>query len=95
MQDSGHAAAEAFGDALASYRGVCTRVPESGTGYPDASRSDTKWAVRFGMGDVVRDLPSESDDSRQRGAVSLQTGRVMDQFQTCTRSTEEIGWEYS
>ena len=62
-------------------------APESrnrGAGYPDASRLDTKWAVRFGMGDVVRDLPPGSDASRQRGVVSLQTGGVMDQFRTCT-----------
>ena len=83
MQDAGHVVAEAFGDALASCRGPAPECRNWGAGHPDASRSDTKCAVRSGMGEVVRDRPSGSDDSRPHGAVSLQTGRLMDRFQTC------------
>ena len=75
VQDVGHPADEAFGDALAPCRG---------TGHPDATCTHSKQAVRFGMGVVVRDLSASSGDSRQRGAVSLSTGRLMDQFETFT-----------
>ena len=78
VQDVGHPADEAFGDALAPCRG---------TGHPDATCTHSKQAVRFGMGVVVRDLSASSGDSRQRGAVSLSTGRLMDQFETFTRSS--------
>ena len=105
VQDAGHPRAEAFGDALASCRGPAPRLLPTGAGsecrnrgagHPDASCPDAKWTVRFGMGDVVRDRPSGSDDSRQRGAVSLQTGGVMDQFQRYTRderSHNGFPWE--
>ena len=40
--------------------------------------------IQSGRFDVVRDLPTRSQHSRQRGAVSLSTGRLMDQFRTYT-----------
>ena len=80
VQDAGHPTAEAFGDALASRRGAS---------HPDASCAHSKWTFRLGMGVVVRDLPARSQHSRQRGAVSLSTGRLMDQFRTYTR----LFWE--
>ena len=63
------------GDALASRRGAS---------HPDASCAHSKWTFRLGMGVVVRHLPARSQHSRQRGAVSLSTGRLMDQFRTYT-----------
>ena len=58
MQDSGHAAAEAFGDALAPCWRPAPECRNRGAGHPDASCPDTRCTVRFGMGDVVRNLPS-------------------------------------
>ena len=75
MQDAGHPADEAFGDALASRRGA---------GHPDPSCAHSKWTFRLGMGVVVRRLSARSQHTGQRGAVSLSTGRLMEQFRTYT-----------
>ena len=66
----------ASGDALASRRGAS---------HPDPSCAHSKWTFRLGMGVVVRRLPARNQRTGQRGAVSLQTGCLMDQFQSCTR----------
>ena len=60
-------------------------------GHPNASRAHhSKRVFRFGMGVGIKHLPSGSDDSRQRGTVSLQTGGVMDQFQSYTRRSAGV-----
>ena len=87
MQDVGHPTDEAFGDVLASCRGPAPECRNRGAGHLDVACAHSKQTVRFGMGVVVRDLSASSQHARQRGAVSLSTGRLMDQFLTYTPST--------